>query len=107
MTTQSDSEIWIGLVELTGPAGNEVLEGGHGAFTHCVAAVHDEDEFRRSANAHAKEIGLSTADVRWCEPLAARLNVYEVDQLILDRAAEAERTGRVYFSALHIWESDE
>jgi hypothetical protein len=50
-----NGEVWIGLVEVTGPPTNRILEGGSGAFVPYVVFAADAPQYERLARQAAEE----------------------------------------------------
>ncbi len=105
MIAKTRKEIWIGLVELSGPTDNYILEGCHGAYSNFLVAADTIEMFKRKAVKEASSLGLNVVKVEWAMPLNKRLQKQEVEAYLIELAKNLPSGGR--FGKFHVWEEEE
>jgi hypothetical protein len=85
-------EVWIALVEVAPHEGNDIFDGGPGAFTNILAAADGLSDYRSRIETALDREGLSVLDIEDAEPLRDRLSRFEVDEELLELVPQAANT---------------
>lgn len=106
-TMTTHDELWIGLVELTGPCENPILSGSRGAYASYLTWCHDSSSFRAAAKQSAMDIALTLVKVHWAEPYRRRILRYELEDYIYNIAQDVTKRQHGLFGRFHVWERED
>jgi hypothetical protein len=98
--------ILIGLVELSAPSDNLILEGGLGAFVNALAYVENEEEFLVIVSDELSQRGLNLERIIWSQPIESRLKEYGIEEYLLDLARNVNEREICKLGKFHVWESE-
>jgi hypothetical protein len=99
-------EVWIGLVEVVPDEGNDIFEGGLGAYANVLALASSvEDYMAVTAPALLLE-GVIAVGVDNPEPLRERKLKVELDEEI-HALGQRARTGAVVWDTFYVFEADD
>lgn len=100
-------ELWIGLVELSGPSTNAILQGAAGAYSTYLLSCNGSAEFQAAATESASLLGLVVEAVKWSEPYNARLSRYDIEDYLVELAALARKDHAGHWGRFHTWDHGE
>jgi hypothetical protein len=103
---EQQREVWIGLVEVVPEDGNDIFEGGLGAYTNVLALASSVEEYMAVTAPALLLEGVIAVGVDDPEPLRERQLKVEVDEEFV-RLGEQARRGYVVWSTFHIFESED
>lgn len=97
--------IWIGLAQVEPRSGNELLDGGVGAFVPVVALADDENEFASLATTLLEMYDFNVIIVEDIVLLETRRRHYEVDSKVVELAANLSPENPAALSDFEVYES--
>jgi hypothetical protein len=94
-------EVWIALVEVAPHEGNDIFDGGPGAFTNVLAAADGLSDYRSRVETALDREGLTVLDIEDAGPLHERLSRFEVVEELLELVPQAE--SGVVWDVFHVY----
>jgi hypothetical protein len=103
-----DFEIWIGLVELRGLPGSDLLSDSAGAFTNIVTWATDANAYRTKVESLARAYSLFVVGIESEEPVATREDRWALSLEIEELVHQAESNPKaILFATFHKYRFDE
>ena len=104
--SEESSQIWIGLIVVTGPPENEFLDGCLGAYVNVLSYAKSYNDYRAQIEEEVNSYGLTIEDIEWAKPLEERLSEFDIESYLLEKAEAVRRTKLVHFGQFHGWLAD-
>lgn len=104
--TTLPGELWIGLIELSGPPTNAILQGAAGAYSTFLKMCDGSAEFEAAATESAERLGLVVEAVQWSEPYETRSARHEIEAYLCDLAEVAREDGDGCWGRFHTWDAE-
>jgi hypothetical protein len=106
-TAGTPKEVWIGLASVHQRPGAGVLMDENDAIVQTLGLASSHAEFCEVIRQAFDALGFDLVEVEDVDPLAVRLQKWTVDESLLVKAAEVEKTGFPRFGTFMTWGSDD
>ena len=98
------NDVWIGIVCVAEPEGDDILDGSPGAYVHVLTIAESNGTYLKKVSAACEDVGLSVEEVLWSCSLQERLAEYDIEEYLKDLAADVAATKETRFGVFHGWE---
>lgn len=107
MDTGKSKELWVGLVEVRGLKGCEVLGKAKGAFVYIITWASDATQFKCNAELVLSKLGLFVVEIESPEPVSAKRKTTHLEDEIEDMVARAQHNPKaIIYGTFHTWRRD-
>lgn len=104
-TVQHSRFVWISLVEVEGLEGNPHFDRGEKAFVNALVLADSVADAEKRLQRSLADLRFHVVSFEGTEPLASRMERFEIDPDLAELARVAEQTGMPQYDTFHSWEN--
>ena len=108
--SETNREVWIGLVEVRPVPGNAIFGSAPGAYSNALCLARSEDEYRFMVEVEFGKLGLEVMGFEDIEPLERRRGDRrlgdDVPREVLELAGRLSDAAPVLYDTFYVYESE-